>query len=908
MAKQKVCHKFVYKLHSSILEKYNWDYTLPLKEAMKHKKDIIPLSDSQTLRFIDEFNNVNTDFLAKKIKNKIKLEKQKNSTEETRNNIKELYKQLYNTQFQKDYMCLIIDKKSHYDRANKGFYINGIKYKRFLGTNGGIKNSTIIYVSERVYPFLKERLDCGRNKNIPLVPAKLEAYQALMCSSSIPVSMPKGIIVVKDCVTHFKDNVIFVDDSESDEPVVTYKDNVDIELIDSDGYGLMSPDIARRWNGELNNNDEECLSGVNIRGLAWTKGMLFPFDFIEFAEKVAGTYEVVDAWGTIRDIRDAEVILTTSMLKLWDCYDSFEDYWSNIEKYKFKFAIAKTAPEELETERYTNYQFLQSYNLSDEDIDELIKPTLDEIEEVLGLDYQKSLLFLKGMSMSEKNVWNNTEYYVKSLMIEPKMINDPYIRSQIYRMIKKKIQQAKIGALKVNGNFAIISGDPYSLCQSMFGLEVTGLLKRGECYHKYWSDLNVDRIVCFRAPMTSHNNIRKLNVADNEYVRHWYQYINTCMLLNSWDTTCEALNGADKDSDIFFTTNNRVLLDNTRDLPCIQCVQRRAEKKIVKEKDIIKSNKNSFGDAIGSTTNIITSQICLQADFEPNSEEYKVLDYRILCGQLLQQNSIDRSKGIIAKPMPKHWKDMRACDNEFDVTIAADKKPYFFIYNYSYLKKRYEDYVEDRKINCRIRFNMDLDTLLKLDNLTDEQRDFVYYYYKYIPVLDSNCLVNKICHKVEDFDHFNFSNSEDTNFDTDLIRIPNVTYTESEKDKVEEIYKFYCQTVSEYMQQMKSDNIDTSQRQLDLQKYKQIFKSDCETVCPDINKLCNILIDICYNNRNKKQFVWDVCGETIINNMLARNNNKISFPVSDSNGDIKYRGERFRMESIILEEKGEELL
>ena len=120
---------------------------------MKHKKDIIPLSDSQTLRFIDEFNNVNTDFLAKKIKNKIKLEKQKKSTEETRNNIKELYKQLYNTQFQKDYMCLIIDKKSHYDRANKGFYINGIKYKRFLGTNGGIKNSTIIYVSERIYPF-----------------------------------------------------------------------------------------------------------------------------------------------------------------------------------------------------------------------------------------------------------------------------------------------------------------------------------------------------------------------------------------------------------------------------------------------------------------------------------------------------------------------------------------------------------------------------------------------------------------------------------------------------------------------------------------------------------------------------------------------------------------------------------
>ena len=53
-------------------------------------------------------------------------------------------------------------------------------------------------------------------------------------------------------------------------------------------------------------------------------------------------------------------------------------------------------------------------------------------------------------------------------------------------MMKKKIKQAKIGVIKVKGNFAITGGDPYSLAQSMFGLKVTGLLKKGECYHKYW--------------------------------------------------------------------------------------------------------------------------------------------------------------------------------------------------------------------------------------------------------------------------------------------------------------------------------------------------------------------------------------------------------------------------------------
>ena len=73
-------------------------------------------------------------------------------------------------------------------------------------------------------------------------------------------------------------------------------------------------------------------------------------------------------------------------------------------------------------------------------------------------------------------------------LIEPQMIHDPYIRDRIYNMIKKKIRQAKIGVLKVRGNFAIIGGDPYSLMQSIFGLPVTGLRHAGECWHKHWLD------------------------------------------------------------------------------------------------------------------------------------------------------------------------------------------------------------------------------------------------------------------------------------------------------------------------------------------------------------------------------------------------------------------------------------
>ena len=54
-------------------------------------------------------------------------------------------------------------------------------------------------------------------------------------------------------------------------------------------------------------------------------------------------------------------------------------------------------------------------------------------------------------------------------------------------------------------------------------------------------------------------------------------------------------------------TDNRVLVDNLKELPAIMCVQRRASKKIVTEEDAVAANIASFGDEIGKTTNWITS-------------------------------------------------------------------------------------------------------------------------------------------------------------------------------------------------------------------------------------------------------------------------------------------------------------
>lgn len=138
-----------------------------------------------------------------------------------------------------------------------------------------------------------------------------------------------------------------------------------------------------------------------------------------------------------------------------------------------------------------------------------------------------------------------------------------------------------------------------------------------------------------------HNNIRKLKLNKSEECAYWYQYITTASLLNAWDTTCDAMNGSDMDGDTNMDTDNPIILKRTLNSPTIMCIQRKAEKKIPTEEDIIAANKLGFNDEIGIVTNHATSMFEVQAGFEKGTPEYKELEYRIMASELFQQNTID---------------------------------------------------------------------------------------------------------------------------------------------------------------------------------------------------------------------------------------------------------------------------
>lgn len=916
----------VLKINSAQLGLAGWNFFVDLDKTDL----IVTISESQVIRWIDELTgreNISDKITV--VKKKISALTYQDRTKKTRQAMKVLQAELQDLAFVPEYISVIMDSVEDYHRANQGFTVNGKRFRRLLGTNGGIKKSTIVYIQEDLYPEIKKRIDNGRDLNKELVPAKLEAYQGLCCSSSTPLPRPRGLIVVDDCITHFKEDVIKIDDNpeKGGEPILTYVDDYEIEHNGSDGFGLMSPGYAKRVNWKFNHKRFP-VPGMCTRW-AWEKGMLCTFDFVHFAEVVAGSYFVRDAWGTIRDVRDADVILTTSMLKLWDSYDSMESYIANCEENHYQFAATKLCPDELENVRNLNYQFLQSYDLTDEEIVELCRPTVEEIHDVMGMDYRKSIVYAAGKYLNEKSVlnWEGSEEYPLALMMNPETINDDYIYSRLRRMIEKRIEDSKKGSIMANGNFAMIFGDPYALAQSMFGMEVTGLLNAGEIFHRYWLDRDVEKVVCFRAPMTNHNNLCVREICNRPPAKFWYQYIKTGIILNDWDTTCDALNGADFDGDTFFTTDNPVLIRNTKNLRTIMCMQQKVAKCVVTEGDIIKANTIAFNDDIGKVTNNVTAMFERQAGFPPDSKEYKELEYRIMCGQHYQQATIDRAKGAKAARMPNYWysnceatkiKEDDAPEvieqKEFRRRIAAIHKPYFMTYVYRRLKAECNQYVKFSEQEVRASYGRDyglntINELREYEQKTEEMETTLFFFDKCMPVGSNPCVVNRIAVYLEDVLSVEKFAAKSKSFDASVYK-SDVQYSPLHYQEIGKLCKAHSQKSSETIR----DSWYARQDSDDNEIAKDIFNSDlkrrCYEICSNRQELCNIMIDLSYYGTNKvkapKHYAWVVCGDVILENLLENSGHTISYPQIGGH-EFEFGGDGFEMKTIKAEiVKGED--
>ncbi len=893
------------------MHKSNYNIDLTVKQARKNG-ELVSIGQNQAILSLfkllgKNYNQYSLDALFEE-KRKIK---NRRSNADNISKLLEIEKTIDNTLFIPQIISLVVDKKSHYKNiVEKHFVVNGREYVRMACGAGHARNNKVIFIQKEYEKQLKTILNNGR-KDIPIILSKFNAYFALAFSSILPVSNVK-FCVIPDYETTREEIVDFVDDHEM---VVEKKLDLSFNLFD--GQGIISPRQAEKWAKEIG-IDDYIPSTFIIRNI-FLKGMVCVMDFHSFAQQNQ-TFLMKDVWGNDVDIRTVDLILTASQFKMWNAYDSLKDYNNNLVKNHMTWGISRFAPNVENEFSFSNYQFLQSLNIHDEDvIHKLCDKTLEYFDGVVNKDINKTLIYLLGKVLNEydENILDKVNDNVaKALILNNDLIDDPFIKSHLIHSLNRKIKDAYIGNLIFDGNYQTMISDPYAFMQYALGLPITGLLGDKEHYSRFWVDKNVKEVVAMRAPLTWRSEANKLHVVNNDNINNWYQYLKSGIVYNIYgiDTMLEA--DSDFDGDLSFTTNAPEIVNNTYGGNPITYEKKKGNKQCVLESDLAHIDSYSFDTRIGYITNNSTTLYAMLPMFEKDSKEYDEIINRLKYCRFLQGTEIDKTKNLTNTEFPKHWTtytsikdDMMSSEKDlaqFNNSVLIDKRPYFFRYLYSYLNKKYLKHLKNYTNYCISYFGFDIKVLVEKykggEVLSDKEKEVINNYYKYNPLLETDCLMNNICRYMErSIKEIKKRTKRD--IVKEKIQLLKNAEIELDKEKLKKLYDLYKKYKREKRNFINIKDSDGEEVYKTIEQYNKVVLQESYEISSDVCELANLAVTLCYDMypSDSKTFAWNIFGDGIIKNIVFNNkSNKAIVPFLEKGGNIQYLGSTYQLKEIAI--------
>lgn len=269
------------------------------------------------------------------------------------------------------------------------------------------------------------------------------------------------------------------------------------------------------------------------------------------------------------------------------------------------------------------------------------------------------------------------------------------------------------------------------------------------------------------------------------------------------------------------------------------------------------------------------------------------------------------AKGIEYRPVPKEWYDYKAVkinedddedtikEKEFNQRILASKKPYFMIYNYDKLKREYNRYYKKNDEAFRAKFNMTVEELRDKKDKTIEEQEAYDTFAQQCPVNVSPSIINRIAWHIEKH-YANKKLFKIEEFNIEKLKTPNIEYSTRLYNKVKAIREEYGKLYAEIIvSQAKTLFLDKEMLQQLKDTMKENMKDKMMEACKGDEVLAtNVLIDICYSDNKSKDFLWEMCGEQLIRNLINNGYSTLRFPMKDEDGDIEFKGSKFKMKEV----------
>lgn len=932
---------YIMKFSSSLLEKFDYHLKRNLGNTGTHVRELrsnnelIALGDNQALRTIRsiryERNPNCLQYNLQQLDELHKLKKQlkkKLFTESIKKQISMVNDQLDEMLFVPEYISVVIDDVSHYKKIiEDGLYINDFKYVRLMCSAGQARVNTVILIREDYELEVKKRLRCGA-KSVKITKNKYNAYFALSSSSTYLIPKP-NVLLINDCEIEMDKRVDWISKIPKEEKNKLSNNERVSEITTTlgfnlfDGCGAVSVEFAKRVAEEL---ELDYIPSAFCIRCAYVKGMVFVVDFKQYAKELGIVFQK-DLYGVDQKIEEMDMILTKSQFKLYNAYESMDDYYRLCDENGILWGITKVTPKNDNTYFRSNYQFCQAIDLRNmDDVAELCQPTVEWLSGICGKDVNLSILFLLGSLLDRKDIdYNNimnltNDNVAKALIINKEMINDEYIKSLVIMSVNKKIRESYLGKLILNGNFSVMIPDMYAFMQHAFGQEVTGALKEYEHYSHFWNERGKTEVVAMRSPLTWRSEVNKLALVKNDITEKWFKYLTSGIIYNVWGCDCMIHADSDFDGDIVATTDNPVFLRCRFDNLPITYSKSTVDKEYIKEEDLYLADIQSFNSTIGQITNISTSFYELLSKFEDDPTKQKEKDEIIERLKLIrkaQGDSIDKAKGIKIEPMPKHWtkrvsqKPDGVTDDELEFcnSIVADRKPYFFRYLYPKENAKYLEYIRRENSVCETKFFRTLDELLSLPDseLSSSELDYKYNkYLEYIPLIDYNGRMNKICHYMEEnlseIARYRSKKTSDIIFDL-IYSGDDRTFDEEDVRYMNKAYLEFKKVQSRYRKSKRNDFDDFNSpiHSID-NEIKVIRENIFDNISKSLKYQCDLAIYVSYElyPSRTKDFCWEIFGSQILENIKHNSSTPASIPVPSENGTIEYLGKYYEPMEVDL--------
>lgn len=435
-----------------------------------------------------------------------------------------------------------------------GFICDGIKYIRWKRSSGSSRVGKCLFINEALYKRMHKWETCGLSlkEGCEIDLAALEAYISLTSSSIIDTLelKPENFLVVDDYESTFTDTVVGVQ-FENGQLIAKEQD---FQITNSifDGETLLDescfPEQYRQYSMLLLRQRMFKSACFKTKIQKW------------FADNNITEISQLNGFTVAKNISDIKVITTPSSIKFVK-FGTLQKWFDILEP---TFGIVK---HEKPTHYFDgrkvscHYQLLNTLQLSEKEVNDLLEPSLDYITKVRSdpavLRYHINYPY-EEMDITPLNSKNEIIFKLLGM-------NANFAKTQLYYdfrndLVKSLIRELKKGHILVNGNYSTLLGNGYEMLQQSIGtFEGKSIIGKGNIHSKRFE---YDKtILGSRSPHVCSGNVLLVNNVASDEIDKYFDLSNEVVYVNAIEENIQQrLNGCDYDSDSILLTDNQMFI------------------------------------------------------------------------------------------------------------------------------------------------------------------------------------------------------------------------------------------------------------------------------------------------------------------------------------------------------------